>query len=259
MSVSAIGKIDSAIHAWDLYAEGKYDEVLSQYHSENESLNDLILLAQIELGRPTRSPTNTLFASLAESMLLSHKKDFLGASVGLGRWLLEKSYYSPRVIERFVEATSRTQNYSLQLAVLRRFLDIKAYHSIILRPLFLASYELGKYKEAIAIFEKFRSVLADAPTTQKYALSLLHIERYEDAEQILLGEYRRITGQPYELNYEKARERYKPLISKIPELEKRRNESPRTAMELGMAYLFSHRYDEALKVFERVLRSTQKN
>lgn len=256
MKQTAGNTVDQTVYAWDLYCAADYDRILQEF-GENKSgeLRDMAFLASLEKGiKAQPSPSDSsLFAPLAQAMAAYHSKDFRMSSTTLGSWLLNKNYFSVLILERFLHAAREAQNYSLLFTVSRKFLESHRYRPMVLEPIFHSAHQTGKHKEAVALFEKFRSELDDANTIQKAALSMIQIGRYDDAEKILLALYEKITGSPYRLNIDTAKNRYRDAIENMGALQAKKKRSYEESMQLGMAYLFTEKYEEAASVFRSLL------
>jgi len=246
-------EVSLAITAWDLYASGSYEEIRARFNGkESLETQDIRGLAGLELGEKLGAHASKgPFASLLEGMNAYHEKNDKLAAQSLGSWLLKKDFFNSLILRRFIAAARKTENYSLLYAVARKHIDNKAYRETLAGPLLYAAYQLKKYAEVTRYFETYREFYRDRDDLQLVSFSLMRLGRYADAERFMLSLYKKIRGADYQLNYEKVRESYQPLIKRIPEIEKQGKKLNREErMELGMAYLFNSEYRKALKIFE---------
>ena len=258
MKANTAEKVQNAALAWELYSAGNYQSVLTDFQGQRgEStgeLQDIIFLSALELGQTQGRETSgkSAFAVLAEGMQAHLSGNYKVAASNLGGWLLKKDYFSSLILRRFLRAAEESENYKLLLQVCARFIEKPAYKQILAEPLLNANFYLDNHEEVVALFEKYREFYTDKEIIQKVAFAMMHTGRYKDAERFLLFLFKKLHGKDYEQNFESAKERYNPIIARIPELEKRRKLSRSETMDLGMAYLFSSNYSKALRCFEKL-------
>jgi tetratricopeptide (TPR) repeat protein len=136
-----------------------------------------------------------------------------------------------------------------------RFLEKKGFSDAAVSPAFLGAFHLDRHDEALKLFENYREHFNDAGLLQKVAFSLMHAGRYKDAERMLIALYEKMTGAKYALQFDSIKNRYVKTIQEIPSLENRKDLNSDEKMQLGMAYLFSERYNEALSIFQSISKS----
>ena len=245
--------VDRVVEAWELYSAGSYQKVTAL--NAGGDVADLVALARLEM-EPEFSAAEPapagLFGVLLEGMAAYHAGDHRRASEKLGAWLERKAYFTPLVLERFLEASESAEDYRGLYNVGRRFLDRKRYHGILIGPLVRAAFHLELFSDCAALFDNYRQSFRDPLLLHRTALALLQVHRHKEAEQILLAVYRKITGKTYDLEYEKVAREYQPLIRQIPDLEQRAGRDQEEEWQLGMAYLFNKQFDRALKIFQNL-------
>ena len=252
--------IVTAVEAWELYSKEQYGRVLELVSQERTAeLQDLGLLAALEVDRNVRQQPSglSLFSPLAKGMLAYFDGNYGLASTILGTWLESKNYFSKVALERFIQSAILSGRFDLLKGVSLKFMDRQPYWDLAIHPLFLALHHLRQHKEAVFLFEKYREHFSELNLLQKAACSMIQIGRYNDGERILIALHQKITGVEYELNYEEVKSRYQDTIRRIPEMEMDKNLSPKEQMNLGMAYLFSGRYGDALRVFQNAAKEKQ--
>lgn len=262
---------DSILAAWDLYTDGDWPALiqLQPTHQDNAATaaaNNIIEIADlIAAGRyeaadggydpGTSTDAQSLFGPLRNGMAACYQHEYANAADLLGRWLLEREYYAPVVLRRFVESALSGARYRLLGEVCKKFLSKPALQKLALEGFFLSNFHQEKHKEAILVFEKFREQFDDVILLQKAALSLMRLERYQDAEALLAPLYARLSGAEYQMRYDEVRASYQTSIKNRATLAKKSNRTNEESMELGMAYLFSSEYDHALQVFQHLMKS----
>lgn len=251
---------DQILAAWDLYADAAWSDLAGLDDSGSADIADLIALARYEATDgvfdpgPAKNPTG-LFGSLRAGMRACYEHDYARAADLLGRWLLEKEYYSAGVLQRFRDAALIAEAYALLGQVSKKFLGKPAFQKAAVEGFFLAQFHQDRHKEALLIFEKFREQFDDAILLQKAALSMMRVDRYQDAEALLAPLYTRLTGAQYQMRYDEIRADYSDAINNRAALAKKSNRTFEESMQLGMAYLFSSEYDRAMQVFQALMKS----
>lgn len=252
--------------AWDLYADREFNKILEMCHGEDGDPGDLHFLASLEVYGPNgRRPTqNGLFSVLGEGMLAYHRGNVRDACEKLAHWLIEKSYYTDLILDRFFESARVSEKYDVLYKVSGKLLKEQNHKSAI-APYFHAAFALEYHQDAVNIFEKYREHFNDGSLLQKVAVSLIHTGRYRDAERILLALHKRITGSDYEIKYDQVKARYSSVIENLSSNNRTDKDKKRMTddeqMELGMAYLFNGDYAHATQIFQDLLkmRSRKKN
>lgn len=253
MNKPLVQVIDEAISAWDMYCSGDYNDIVSEYqYSDNDDLQDIALLARIEIDHnsPVLIQDRSLFSPLVSGMIAYHGGDHVLASSILGNWLLNKNFYSDSIIERFIYSVGQCNNLPLTYKVTKKFQDHERYSALIARPLFNAAFGLEKFTEALSIYRNNKEILNQISDLQKLGFILLQLERYKESEKLLLDVYERYTGKKYEINYDEVKKRYSDIYMKRIEMEKSKELSFDEKWSLGMAYLFFEEYDKALKILK---------
>ena len=259
MKTLATAAIDSTLHAWECYCDENYEQL--EYLSEKEDspeIYDLMQMVEIEKspGKTLTSSGRGLFSPLADGVIAHHNADHKMASNLLGNWLLNKDYYAHSIIKKFTGSCISSKNYPLLHRVGKKFLGMKHYSDLIAEPIFLSVFLNKNYKEAVQFFEKYQESFNSEEVIQKAAFAMIQINRFQDAERILISLYEKITGMSYQVNYDKVKEKYVKKIAMIPQLEKKKDISREETMELGMAYLFDERYRDAINIFQRLSESS---
>lgn len=257
MTTSTAQLIDETILAWDMYCTGDYEAVQDSFSSSNnEEVQDILMLADLErksAGMPVMLADRSLFSPLVAAIAAYKGGDHRKAASLLGDWLLNKNFFSPAIMERFVESSEKTGNWDLMYRVALKYVDWKKYDHVIARPLFNGAFGMGKHTEAIKIYNKYRSHLNTTGEIQKVGFSLIQLSRYKEAEKILLALYERETGKPYTIEFESLKDRFQEAINQIPQLEKTKARSFEESWQLGMAYLVSENYNKAMSVFKQII------
>jgi hypothetical protein len=263
--------------AWDLYADGDWPALIALESAAAQNapasktrdfdaddarhdIADLIAAARYEAADGAYDPgkaahQKSLFGMLREGMAACYRHEYTEAADLLGCWLLERDYYAPVTLRRFIDAALAGARYRLLGEVCKKFLARPALQKAALEGFFLAAFHQDRHKEAVLLFEKFREQFDDAVLMQKAALSLMRLERYQDAEALLAPLHARVSGADYQMRYDEVRASYSAAIQNRATLAKKANRSYEESMELGMAYLFSGEYDRALHVFQGLMKS----
>ncbi len=259
---SVSSSVPEIVEAWELYADGSYAELTERFtNSELGAVRDLCSLAVLaDGGTPAKrgkSKDVSIFTDLLRGMELYSVAEYDQAALSLGEWLLKRDYYCETVLTAFIDAARCAGEYGLLGRVCKRFVDRPAYQKFTAEPLFLSVFHADRPKEAVLIFEKFREHFDDQVVLQKVALALLRLERYSDAERLLMPLYAKLTGAKYDPSrrYEDAVSDYAPAIRNKAKLAGKKDRSFEESMELGMAYLFSGEYDQALSVLQTLQKS----
>jgi hypothetical protein len=257
MTTSTAQLIDETILAWDMYCTGDFSAVRNSFaNSKNEEVQDIMVLANLEqksAGTPVMLTDRSLFSPLVAAIAAYKGGDHQKASNLLGDWLLSKNFFSPAIMERFVESSEKIGNYDLMYRVALKYADWRKYDHVIARPLFSGAFGLGKHTEAIKIYNRYRNFLNGTSEIQKVGFSLIQLSRYKEAEKILLALYERETGKPYSVEFDSLKTRFQETIRQIPELEKSGSRSFEENWQLGMAYLVSEDYNKAMTVFKQIM------
>ncbi|MCR9143155.1 MAG: hypothetical protein NXI24_12950 [bacterium] len=252
--------------AWDLYTDGDWPALIalenqaSNKEGPGDDIADLIAAARYEAADGAYDPgasaeRNGLFGMLRDGMAACYHHEYAEAADLLGRWLLDRDYYAPVTLRRFIDAAQAGARYRLLGEVCKKFIGKPALQKTALEGFFLSNFHQDRHKEAVLIFEKFREQFDEVVLLQKAALSLMRLERYQEAEALLAPLHARLSGAEYQLRYEEVRESYSATIKNRATLAKKNNRSHDESMELGMAYLFSSEYDKALQIFQGLMKS----
>lgn len=264
--------VHSQVEAWERYAEGEAEAwralVAEHGASDDAELRSLAALAAAELeqqGQNSGMEANRLnhalaadegaFALLLQAARARRLVDPAESARRLGEWLLTKTFYADFLLVRFCEAGLEAENYALVEQVCRKFLSKKQSQAVAGRALFLALYGAGRYKDAAALFEKLRKLLdrsEDPEVVQRAGVALIQLGRYEEAERTLLPVARKL-GADADLRarFDELKQEY-AAPEAIQRLSKKNQRDWHESMQLGMAYLFSARYNEALQIFEEL-------
>jgi tetratricopeptide (TPR) repeat protein len=246
----------AAVQAWELYQDGAFEALYeSCRNAAQPELAELGMLAALELDRyPGKvDEPESLFTPLRLGMEAYQRGDYRNAAEFLGRWLLQKDFYSDLIFDRFFFAAASAERHELIEEVARKHLTKKATRGPAARGLFQSLYARSRYKECLALAEKSREDFMQSEYLQKIALANMQLGRFQEAEQILLPAYERLAGRPYRQRYDEVRAEYADSIRNIESLARKKDRSSSENLELGMALLFSQRYKEALKLFESLL------
>lgn len=249
------------MEAWDLYASGEHLRLLSEFPlGASAEIDELRSLAELAVGRtPVPSPRakRGLFAPLVEGIHARALGIHKTCAVILGEWLLKKPYHTDELLTSFFDSAHRSGMYPLAGDVARRYQGVAGLHRIVLPALLDAMFAGQDYRACADLYEKHHELFTTKPEHErKAAIALLHLRRYAAAEKTLLELYKAKTGKEYALDYDAARREGARSPERIRELEGARR-SDKEEMELGMAYLFSERYAEALEHFEALLEKAQ--
>ena len=247
--------IDSTINAWEYYCEENYDKLELLAETENSpEIQDLCAMAEIEKfpERDVFSSGTGLFSPLVDGISAYYKMDFISAASALGNWLQNKEYYSPGIINKFCDSALRSKNYSLLGKVSKKFLEMRNYRNIVAEPIFRSLFQTGKYKESLIFFERYNDSINSEELIQKAAFAMIQLDRFKEAEQLLISLFEKVTGTTYHLDYESVKEKYAKKISLIQKLESKKELTREESMDLGMIYLFNGKYKEAMKVFDEL-------
>lgn len=244
---------------WELYSQQKFQEIVSVADGLNDtSLAEIQHLALMELGQHRDfTPTGDgMFGELYRAMHSYHKRNFETASRGLGRWILNRGYYGQWLLDRFVESCRRSSQFDLLFRVAGRLIQTNKSPQVT-GAVFLALYHLGKYEDALKIFDSYREHFSDGSLMQYAGECLMKLQRYDEAERFFLALFKKMSGRDYQNNYEEVRDRYLKAMPDLKALEKKQGLSEEEWMEIGMGYLFSGDYTRALDIFQNIKKSRQ--
>ncbi len=257
MKESTAQRIDETITAWEIYSSGDYDSLRSQFQdSRNEEVRDIVLLAALEQvrGRSDVILVNrSLFSPLVEAVARYNKRDFSKSAALFAEWLTGKDYFSPAILNRFVDAAERSERYELILKVCNVLGKRRKYDAIVARPLFLAYFSLGKFADSLRVYRDHHSRIVDSADLQRVGMAFMQVGKYNEAEKILLALYERETGEKYSVNFDAVQSRYSPILHQAKELEKCNNRSYEESWQLGMAYLLHSRYSDAIRILQPLI------
>lgn len=245
---------------WELYSQQKFQEVLSVADDSGDtSLAEMHHLALLELGqhRDFTPPGDGLFGELYSAMQSYHKRNFETASKGLGGWILKRGFYGSWLLDRFVESCRRSSQFDLLFRVTSRLIQTNRSPRVA-EGVFLSLYHLGKYEEALQIFDTYREHFSDGSLMQYAGICMMKLHRYDEAERFFLALFKKMNGRDYQNNYEAVRDRYARAMPELKKLEKKQGLTDAEWMEIGMGYLFSGDYSRALDIFTRLKKSKQK-
>ncbi len=245
------------MEAWDLYASGEYIRLLSEFPAAaSAEIDELRALAQMAIGHmPAPAPKDKrgLFAPLVEGIHARSAGIHKTCALLLGEWLLKKPYHTDELLNAFFDSAHRCGLSPLAGDVARRYQGVDGLQRIVLPALLDSLFAGQDYTACAELYEAHREIFATLPEHErKAAIALLHLRRYTAAEKTLLELYKARAGKDYTLDYDGAKKDGIRSPERIRELEKARR-SDKEEMELGMAYLFSERYAEALRHFEDLL------
>jgi len=240
----------------ELYLAGDFEKVYNQtFDSVEPEFHALHLLAGFELGFQSEGEATGSYAPLVEGMRAFYHKNYRLASTSIASWLIKSDTVSSMILRRFIHSAEHSANFGLLYSVGKRFISNKEYRTILAEPLLKSAYQLQKHQEVVELFEKYREFYTDQDVIFQVAFCLMQLERFDEAERFLLFLYKKVNGTDYELNYDEVKARYSGVIKDIPRLEKIKEQlSDEEKMELGMAYIFSSRYGDALEIFTALSR-----
>ncbi|MCE9600555.1 MAG: hypothetical protein K8S54_21530 [Spirochaetia bacterium] len=256
--IKTITSLESVLHAWDMYAAGDFEGILSHneyLESTNTDLRDLRLLAELEVDGRAGEPSGDLFPALVRGMTDYYRGDLKKAAAALGSWLVEKEYHTKLILDRFLECARATGGYDLAYLVLKKFVKFPAFKDRLAEVIIATAHHAEMHREALTHYKEYHALVKDDVVIQKVALSMIKLGMFREAERILIALFEKLSGHKYsnsEERFEEIRSKYNETI-KV--LEKKKNGSSEDVMELGMAYLFSGRYDEALRLFKTLKRA----
>jgi len=244
----------NTVRAWELFQEGRYTEIMREFEGADiQDLRDLHALACMESGQiVTAAAGNGIFSPLVNAFLARKANRHTEAARLLGSWLEKHEFNSHSILNAFLESAAQAEEWGIVTKVFGKFKDRKVYGNLVIPALFEASYRTAKFSDCLELFENYREHFADGRMLQKAAVAMIHTGRFKDGERILVALYEKISGTRYELNYEAVKRGYESDIKNIPAMEKKKSRSQEETMRLGMAYLFSGRYDRALSTFESI-------
>jgi tetratricopeptide (TPR) repeat protein len=244
---------------WELYSQQKFQEIVSvaDGHSDS-SLTEIRHLALMELGqhRNFTPKGDGMFGELYRAMQSYHKRNFETASKGLAAWILKRGYYGPWVIDRFVESCRRSLQFDLLFRVSSHLIQ-RNQSPQLAEAVFLALYHLGKYEDALKIFDTYREHFSDGTLMQYAGECLMKLQRYDEAERFFLALFKQMSGKDYHNNYEEVRDRYVKAMPELKALEKKQGLTEGEWMEIGMGYLFTGEYRKALEIFQKIKKMRQ--
>lgn len=240
---------------WDLYKEKKFQVITKEFQNRNinemaDNLKELYFLSILELDPSVKIlPTNGIFKDLLSAMHDYKNKNYLYAANKLAKWLLNKGFYSEMIIERFFSSAKESQQYNLIVKVCELFLSKKNFNSFYIKEMFYAHFNLKQYEEAIKVFEFYREMF-DENDLQVVGIILMKLRKFKEAERILLGVYKKITGKDYQNNYEKYEEYYKGKYKELKEKYiNNKIHDDKELTEYAMSCLFHGDYRTALQLF----------
>jgi len=257
--LKTVTSLESILEAWDLYANRKFEAIVSheEYsHSPSKDLRDLARLGQLEISRSTTDPEGELFAPLVQAMRQYWKGHYSDACALLGQWLETREYHTAMILDRFLECAFLCDQYRPAFQILNKFIKIPYYRDRLADDIVRSAHHAGLDKEAVGLYRDLAGSIRDQSVHQKAALSMVKLGLFRDAEKLLIKLFEKITGKKYgysEDQFDALRSKYSERASTI---EKQKRASSEDVMELGLAYLFSSRYDEALRLFETLKKKS---
>ncbi len=256
--------INQVENLWDLYKEKKYEVIIRELENKNfnelsDNLKELYFLTTLELDSNVKViATNGIFKELLSAMNDFKNHNFLYAANKLAKWLLNKGFYTDLIIERFFYSAKESQQYSLIIKVCEHFLNKKYIQPFFIKEMFYAYFNLKQYDDALRIFEFYREMF-DENDLQMVAIILMKLRKFKEAERILLGVYKKITGKDYQNNYEKYEEYYKYKYKELKEkFLNNKIQDDKELTEYAMSCLFSGDYRTALQLFTELKNKLEK-
>ncbi len=254
--LKTITSLESVLEAWDLYSHRKFDAILAHAEyaeSPSRDLRDLRRLAELEVHRKSSAPEGDLFAPLVLAMQAYFDVRYAEAERLLGRWLEEKEYHTALILERFLECAFTCDRYQDAYHILKKFIKIPYYKDRLADDIVRSAHHSDLHKEAVAHYRDLAGSIREHAIHQKAALSMVRLGMFREAERLLIKLFEKITGKKYgysEEQFDALRKEYADRAGQID----RKKATADDVMELGLAYLFSSRYDEALRLFETLRR-----
>lgn len=247
---------DLIILAWDLYGEGRYQDIIELEDSDNTDVQDLQNLARLELGRPMqKSASAGLFADLVGAMSRYHGGQYEKAVMELSNWLLHRGYYCELVLDRFYYCCDRCQRFDLLYTVCSKLIKGGHRQPEILGGYLLGAHESGRHDQVIQGFESFGKAIKRSYVLHRVALSYIHLNRNQEAESMLLSLYQALSGKPYKSNFADYKKRYASILKDLLQKEKEGKLQRNDRLELGMAHLFAGQYGQALQIFQSIQKA----
>lgn len=250
---------DRVEEAWDLYCSEDYKSVIEM--EKGSDIQELQALARLESDvlyrrnvKDTEREESGPFSGLLHAMKLYHSYRYDSAANELGKWLINKGYYSRLISNRFTDCCYRARQFDLLFTVSGKMIKNGADTPEWIEACLTALYETGKYEEGAKLYRRFEKKIKDTNVIHKAALCLFHSEDFSRSEKLLLKIHEQITGRKYKDGFQEAKKRYESKIKDIQKLEQS-CESEQDKMELGMVYLFAGNYSKAMKMFQQMLPS----
>ncbi|MEQ8349881.1 MAG: hypothetical protein RH862_00255 [Leptospiraceae bacterium] len=241
---------------WELYSDQNFEEMVSDAESMDIDCLELVNLARLELGKPLQNlPETGLFNDLLSAMKHYHERYYEKAAMDFSRWLLHKGYYSELALDRFTFACSHSKRYDLIYTVCSKLMKTGHRQSTILGGFLLGAHESGRHDQVIKGFESFGKEIKKTSVLHRVALSYIHLNRNQDAENMLLRLYESISGKPYSQNLNEYRKRYNEKLPELKKMEKSGKMDTSLRMDLGMAHLFNGDYSKAIQIFQSLISS----
>ena len=255
--------------AWEHYAAEEWDNAAAFLGHDDQRAHAIAVLAGLELAQrtaPARAArtlheldgTAVGFGDLIIGMRAHHSGEPDLCARHTGRWLLAHDFFATWILDRFTAAAQATENHALLFGVCNKFLKRRAARPAVVGPALSAAHALGKHRDAAALFYTYRELLDSPLLLQKAAFSLLHLGEHSEAENLLVGLYRRVTGRPYKQEphlFDMRRER---AATRVAELRLRPALSMDEERDLGLSLLFLGKSSEALRVLEHSLARATK-
>lgn len=243
---------------WELYSDQDFQSMINYATSSAELESDameLINLARLELGKPVHSLSSRgIFADLMAAMQHYHDRSYEKAAMDLSRWFLHKGYYSELALDRFCFACDQSNRFDLLYTVCSRLMKSRHSQPTVLGGFLLGAHESGRHDQVIQGFESFGKKINKTYVLHRVALSYIHLNRSQEAEKMLLGLYQAIAGKPYMQDLSEYKKTYSQKLPSLLKKEKAGTLESSEKMDLGMAHLFNGQYDQAIQVFEGIMK-----
>ena len=255
--------------AWEYYADRQWQPAARFIDHKDQRAHAIGVLAGLELfdraapgraGRTLQKLEGTAegFADLIIGMRAHHSSERDICARHIGRWLLAHDFYATWILERFTAAATATDNHALLFGVCAKFLKRRGAREFVAGPAVSAAHALGKHREAVALFRTYRELVDDPLLLQRAAFSLLHLGEHGEAEDLLVGLYRQITGRAYAMEPEQFELKRQRALTRVGELKGRPSLTLEEERDLGMSLLFLGKSPEALRVLEHSLTRATK-
>lgn len=240
------------LEAWESFEVGSYSEVQEFYQKDfaNPTLNHLVILSLLEEGNreiPEFLEKSSPFYFIAKAYLQKSNLELGKASESLKNYFKnEKAFICQVFLELAVSVFIETSEYKFCLYAISKVSGGEK-DSFFAKEKIISLYHLQRYSDVIQNFKNFYQLIKEEREIFFIVgMSLIQVGKYKEAEAIM----NKFSGNKLP-SFEEKKKEHSKSVQEICLIESKNSPSPEELRELGFAYLFNAEYEKAEKIFQR--------